>query len=202
MASLISITISPSALLLCIFLKRHLNWYCLISLMCITYIKALKVIWHHQFVLGMRGLWNIKALSSNKIVDCRFIHTQGETAEIVIHTQGESWDCSYSWSESWDYKSQPFKDRVFQPDDVLSLFRNKGKLAQWTENDKRITTTWSDLKMTLKNLFVPKLILWMNDCGGWIPQWLKRTTPLISILYQVTHATNIPMCPTNFTFFF
>ena len=119
----------------------------------------------------------------------------------VRRDQGESWDGSYSGRESWDCKSQPFKDRVFQPDDVLSLFRNKGKLAQWTENDKRITTTWSDLKMTLKNLFVPKLTLWMNDCGGWIPQWLKRTTPLISILYQVTHATNIPMCPTNFTFF-
>ena len=116
-----SITSSPSALLLCIFLKRHLNWYCLISLCALrTYIKALKVIWHHQFVLGMRGLWNIKALSSNEIVDCRFIHTQGESAlrlsflfrerELIflfilreraeiVHTQGEGWDCSYSGRE-------------------------------------------------------------------------------------------------------
>ena len=153
--------------------------------MCITYIKALKVIWHHQFVLGMRGLWNIKA-------DCRFIHTQGETAEIVIHTQGESWDCSYSWSESWDYKSQPFKDRVFQPDDVLSLFRHKGKLAQWIENDKNVSQrhdrTW---KWHLKTYLCPSPHCeWMTVEAEFPNGWRG---PLPSYLFYI----KLPMPPTS-----
>ena len=52
--------------------------------------------------IGMRGLWNSKALSSNEIFDCR-----------LIHTQGESWDCSYSVRESWDCKSQPFQRQKY-----------------------------------------------------------------------------------------
>ena len=75
--------------------------------------------------IGMRGLWNSKALSSNEIFDCR-----------LIHTQGESWDCSYSGRESWDCKSQPFQRQSILTRWCFIFASKQGQVAQWIENDK------------------------------------------------------------------
>ena len=76
-----------------------------------------------------------------------FLFILRERAEIV-HTQGERVEIA-NLSLS--------KNRAFQPGDVLSLLWSKGKLAQCI--DKTYHNDMISLKMTLYNLFVPKLTL-------------------------------------------